>query len=91
MIIGTETIYLGNKIPGLQGEKVRIFAVLRGGTRPDANPDADDYYVNTDEKLARLGASRPRTASTRRLSSWMAAPALCMSTHEPSTWSASRT
>ncbi|WP_408891607.1 hypothetical protein ACJ2CR_19275 [Myxococcus faecalis] len=55
MIIGTDTTYLGNEIPGLQGQTVRIFAVLRGGTRPDADPDADDYYVNTDEKLARLG------------------------------------
>ncbi|GEL75637.1 hypothetical protein [Myxococcus virescens] len=55
MIIGTDTTYLGNEIPGLQGQKVRIFAVLHGGTRPDADPDADDYYADTDEKLARLG------------------------------------
>lgn len=55
MIIGTDTTYLGNEIPGLRGQKVRIFAVLRGGTRPDADPDADDYYADTDEKLARLG------------------------------------
>lgn len=55
MIIGTDTTYLGNEIPGLKGKKVRIFAVLRGGLRPDADPDADGYYVDTDEKLARLG------------------------------------
>ncbi|WP_141620316.1 hypothetical protein [Myxococcus sp. AB036A] len=55
MVIGTDTTYLGNEIPGLRGQKVRIFAVLRGGTRPDADTDADDYYADTDEKLARLG------------------------------------
>ncbi|MCP3104539.1 hypothetical protein LZ198_37320 [Myxococcus sp. K15C18031901] len=55
MFIGTDTTYLGNEIPGLQGQRVRIFGVLRGGLRPDADPDADDYYVNSDEKLARLG------------------------------------
>ncbi|NVJ14305.1 hypothetical protein [Myxococcus sp. AM010] len=55
MIIGTDTTYLGNEIPGLKGKKVRIFAVLRGGLRPDADPDADDYYLDNDEKLARLG------------------------------------
>ncbi|NOK02912.1 MULTISPECIES: hypothetical protein [Myxococcus] len=38
-----------------EGQRVRIFAVLHGGTRPDADPDADDYYADTDEKLARLG------------------------------------
>ncbi|MCP3104243.1 hypothetical protein LZ198_35810 [Myxococcus sp. K15C18031901] len=55
MIIGTDTTYLGNEIPGLRGQKVRIFAVLRGSLRPDANPDADDYYVCDDTTLARLG------------------------------------
>ncbi len=55
MVIGTDTTYLGNEIPGLRGQKVRIFAVLRGGNRPDANPDADDYYVHDTETLARLG------------------------------------
>ncbi|NTX51843.1 hypothetical protein [Myxococcus sp. CA039A] len=55
MFIGTDTTYIGNEIPGLKGKKVRIFAVLRGGLRPDANPDADDYYVNDNEKLAHLG------------------------------------
>ncbi|NNB86081.1 hypothetical protein [Corallococcus exiguus] len=55
MVIGTDTTYIGNEIPGLKGKKVRIFAVLRGGLRPDADPDANGYYVDTDEKLARLG------------------------------------
>ncbi|RKI05690.1 hypothetical protein D7Y15_32815 [Corallococcus sp. AB030] len=55
MVIGIETTYLGNEIPGLNGKKVRIFAVLRGGLRPDADPDSNDYYADTDEKLARLG------------------------------------
>ncbi|WP_338869450.1 hypothetical protein [Myxococcus stipitatus] len=55
MVIGSTTTYLGNEIPGLKGQQVRIFAVLRGGLRPDADPDADNYYVNNDEKLARLG------------------------------------
>jgi hypothetical protein len=55
MVIGTDTTYLGNEIPGLHGKKVRIFAVLRGGLRPDADPDSDGYYVTDDEALARLG------------------------------------
>ncbi|MBU8901039.1 hypothetical protein KRR26_36185 [Corallococcus sp. M34] len=55
MTIGIDTTYLGNEIPGLRGQKVRIFAVLRGGLRPDADPDSDDYYVNNNETLARLG------------------------------------
>jgi len=55
MVIGTITTYLGNEISGLQGQKVRIFGVLRGSLRPDANPDSDDYYVTDNEKLARLG------------------------------------
>ncbi|NVJ08783.1 hypothetical protein HUW63_26555 [Myxococcus sp. AM001] len=55
MVIGTDTTYLSNEIPGLRGQEVRIFAVLRGGLRPDADPDADGYYVNDDKALARLG------------------------------------
>lgn len=55
MTIGSDTTYLGSEIPGLRGQKVRIFAVLRGALRPDANPDADDYYVKDGETLARLG------------------------------------
>lgn len=55
MVIGSSTTYIGDEIPGLKGQQVRIFAVLRGGLRPDANPDADDYYVNDNETLARLG------------------------------------
>lgn len=55
MVIGIDTTYIGNEIPGIKGKKVRIFAVLHGGLRPDADPDADNYYADTEEKLARLG------------------------------------
>ncbi|QRK07469.1 hypothetical protein JQX13_46930 [Archangium violaceum] len=55
MVIGTITTYLGDEIPGLQGAKVCIFAVLRGAVRPDVDVDAEDFYVNEDATLARLG------------------------------------
>lgn len=55
MVLGSSTTYIGDEIPSLKRQQVRIFAVLRGGTRPDADTDADDYYVDMEEKLARLG------------------------------------
>lgn len=55
MVIGTDTTYLGDEIFALRGQKVRIVAVLRGGLRADADPDADGYFVNDNTTLARLG------------------------------------
>jgi hypothetical protein len=54
-VIGVTTTYVGNEIPGLNGKRVRIFAVLRGALRPDVNVDSDDSFVNDDYKLSRLG------------------------------------
>ena len=54
-VIGTTTTYVGSEIPGLRGQRVRIFRVMRGALRPDVNVDADDYFLTDDEVLARLG------------------------------------
>lgn len=54
-VIGAITTYLGDEIPGLKGHKVRILYVLRGALRPDCDPEADDYLVNDEEVLERLG------------------------------------
>lgn len=54
-VIGSITTYLGNEIPGLHGSKVRILAVLRGALRPNVNVDANDYFINDEEELTRLG------------------------------------
>ena len=54
-ILGTITTYQGDEIPGLKGQKVRILYVLRGALRPDCDPDADDYLVNDEAVLKRLG------------------------------------
>lgn len=53
--IGTITTYVGTEIPGYRGTRVRIFAVLRNALRPGLDVDADGYFVNDDEELARLG------------------------------------
>ncbi len=53
--IGTTTTYVGSEIPGFQGQRVRIFGVMRGALRADVNVDADDYFVTDDDALARLG------------------------------------
>ena len=53
--IGTTTTYVGSEIPGFQGQRVRIFGVMRGGLRADVNVDADDYFVTDDDVLERLG------------------------------------
>jgi hypothetical protein len=54
-ILGSITTYLGDEIKGIKGHQVRILAVLRGALRPDADPDADGFFVNDEEELARLG------------------------------------
>jgi hypothetical protein len=54
-VIGNITTYIGDEIPGLKGDRVRIRAVLRGALRADVNVDADDHYVSDDATLARLG------------------------------------
>ncbi len=54
-IIGATTTYLGDEIPGLKGRRVRIFGVMRGALRSDANVDANDYLVIDDDELGRLG------------------------------------
>ena len=54
-VIGSITTYIGDEIPGLRGDRVRIRAVLRGALRADVNVDADDHYVSDDAMLARLG------------------------------------
>jgi len=54
-VIGATTTYVGSEIPGLKGQRVRIFGVMRGALRPDVNVDADDYFLTDDEVLARLG------------------------------------
>ncbi len=54
-VIGTDTTYVGDEIPGLKGRRVRIHAVMRGALRADVNVDADDYLVDDDYALARLG------------------------------------
>ena len=53
--LGTITTYVGNEIPGLKGKKVRILYVLRGALRPGNDPEAEDYLVDDEEKLERLG------------------------------------
>ena len=54
-VIGSITTYIGDEIPGLKGDRVRIRAVLRGALRADVDVDADDHYVSDDATLARLG------------------------------------
>jgi hypothetical protein len=54
-VIGTTTTYVGNEIPGLKGQRVRIFGVMRGALRAEVNVDADDYFVTDDVALAHLG------------------------------------
>jgi Protein of unknown function DUF262 len=54
-IIGATTTYVGSEIPGFNGQRVRIFGVMRGALRRDVNVDADDYFLTDDEVLARLG------------------------------------
>ncbi|TQF11032.1 hypothetical protein FJV41_36385 [Myxococcus llanfairpwllgwyngyllgogerychwyrndrobwllllantysiliogogogochensis] len=55
MVIGSSTTYIGDEIPGLKGQQVRIFAVLHGGLSPDADPDDAGFYVRLNETLERLG------------------------------------
>jgi hypothetical protein len=55
IIIGTTTTYLGTEIPGLKGERVRTFGILRGALGPDVDVDSNDYFVSDDEHLERLG------------------------------------
>jgi hypothetical protein len=54
-ILGSITTYVGSEIPGLNGLRVRILAVLRGALRPDHDPDSDDSFVNDEQELERLG------------------------------------
>jgi hypothetical protein len=54
-VIGVTTTYVGSEIPGLNGQRVRIFGVMRGALRPDVNVDADDYFVTDEDALSRLG------------------------------------
>ena len=46
-VIGTTTTYVGEEIPGLKGQAVRIFGVMRGALRADVNAGkfrADLYF-----------------------------------------------
>ena len=54
-VIGAITTYLGDEIPGLKGQKVRVLYVLRGALRPDHDPEAEDALVDDEETLERLG------------------------------------
>ena len=54
-VIGMTTIYIGDEIPGLRGQKVRIFGVMRAALLSNTNVDADDYFVTDDNALQRLG------------------------------------
>jgi hypothetical protein len=53
--LGRTYTYAGAEFPWMRGLTVRVVAVLRGAARPDCNPDADDYYLNDDERIARAG------------------------------------
>ena len=44
-VIGRTTTYIGDEIPGLKGQQVRIFGVMRGALLPGTDVDADNYRL----------------------------------------------
>ena len=54
-VIGRTTTYIGDEIPGLKGQQVRIFGVLRAALLPNTDIDADDYFVTDDHAIQQQG------------------------------------
>jgi hypothetical protein len=53
--LGKTYTYAGDESSWMRGLTVRVVAVLKGAARPDGNPDAEGYYLNDDERIARAG------------------------------------